>query len=98
LSNKVATKISGKQRQLEVKRANRIHWIKPILQHADDIRITKFRYEENDGTKRNYYWYKSKKYMVVLQFLNPDYILITGFCVDDENAGYFQRRYNNRIV
>lgn len=90
-------KISPKQRQFEIVRANRVHWIKPILEHADDARITNFRFEESDGTLRDYFWYKGKKYMVILEEIRPDYHLITGFCVDDKNFSYYQNRYNNRV-
>jgi hypothetical protein len=91
-------KISPKTRKFKLDRANRIHWIKPILEHANDKRITCFRFEENDGKIRDYYWYKQKGYMVVVEEVNPDYQLITGFVVDGKNVFYYNNKYNNRIV
>ena len=65
--------------------------------HADDARITNFTYEENDGTLRDYFWYKEKKFMVVLEEINPDYHLITGFCVDNKNIAYYEKRFKRRV-
>ncbi len=91
-------KISPKTRKFKEDRANRIHWIKPILEHANDAKITSFRFEESDGKIRDYYWYKEKGYMVVVEEVNPDYQLITGFCVDTKNELYYNNKYDNRIV
>jgi hypothetical protein len=90
--------ISPKQRSFVMDRANRIHWLKPILLHASDPLITTFKIEEVDGSIRNYFWYKAKKFMVVLEVILPNYILITGFCVDDKNIRYYERLYNRRLI
>lgn len=44
--------------------------------------ITRFRYIENSGREREYFWYRAKGYMVVVEYINPNFALITGFCVD----------------
>jgi hypothetical protein len=94
--SKGKTKISPKQRQLEPQRCNRIHWIKPILENHTDSRITVFKYKEENGIIRDYYWFREKKYMVILEFVRPDFILITGFCVDRKNYNYYENKYNRR--
>lgn len=86
------------KREFDIERANRIHWIKPILENCDDARITSFRSKESNGSIRNYFWYKAKKFMVILEEIVPNYVLITGYCVDDKNHSYYQRKYTNRIV
>lgn len=83
-------------RVFDSKRANRVHWIKQILDNCDDKRITCFRYIENNGTEREYFWYRSKQYIVILEQILPDYTLITGFCVDPENTSYYQNKYIKR--
>ena len=62
----------------------------------EDKRITYFRYIEDDGTLRDYYWYRGKQYIVIVEYIQPDYALITGFCVDCDNQPYYQNKYINR--
>ncbi len=86
----------GKKRSFLSDRANRIHWIKPILEHRIDKRISQFKFKESNGTIREYYWYKEKNYMVILEEVLPDYFLITGFCIDEKNKNYFLRKERNK--
>ena len=74
----------NKKRCFEPERANRIHWIKPILLNCDDRRIKKYQFEENDGKIRDYFWFEEKDYVVVLEKILPDYWLITAHVVDDK--------------
>lgn len=89
-------KISPKIREFSSERAVRIHWIKPILENASDKRITRFRHTENSGREREYFWYRAKGYMVVVEYVNPDFALITGFCVDQTNQAYYMRKLQKR--
>lgn len=89
-------KISKTVREFRSERAVRIHWIKPILENASDKRITRFRYIENSGREREYFWYRMKGYMVVVERINPNYALITGFCVDHSNQAYYMRKLQNK--
>lgn len=84
-------------REFREERANRIHWIRVILENKDDKRITCFKYVEDDGAVRDYYWYRSKQYIVIVEYIRPDYSLITGFCVDGDNQPHYQKKYINRI-
>jgi hypothetical protein len=86
-----------KTREFRPERANRIHWIKPILEHHNDPRISNFRFVENDGTVRDYFWFKGKNFIVILEEVRPDYFLITGFCVDKQNFKYYLRKEANRL-
>lgn len=89
-------KTAGKIREFREERANRIHWIKPILENKNDKRITCFKYVEDDGTVRDYYWYRGKQYIVIVEYIRPDYALITGFCMDCDHRPYYQNKYVNR--
>ncbi|WP_439182517.1 hypothetical protein [Carboxylicivirga taeanensis] len=88
----------GKKRSFRADRANRIHWIKPILENRNDERISCFKFQESDDTIREYFWYKAKKYMVILEEVLPDYFLITGFCVDDKNLNYYLNKERNQCA
>lgn len=83
-------------REFRSERAVRVHWIKPILENASDKRITRFRYIENSGREREYFWYRAKGYMVVVEYINPNFALITGFCVDQSNHAYYMRKLQNK--
>lgn len=89
-------KISKRVREFRSERAVRVHWIKPILENASDKRITRFKYIENSGREREYFWYRAKDYMVVLEYVNPNFALITGFCVDQSNQAYYMRKLRNK--
>jgi hypothetical protein len=87
----------AKTRTFSSDRAGRVHWIRPILENHNDARITCFTFRENDGAIRNYYWYRKKMYIVVVENIDVECSLITGFCVDAKNRSYYQRKYENRI-
>ena len=89
-------KSSKKIREFRSDRVLRIHWIKPIIENCNDKRIRRFKCLEYTGREREYFWFL-KGYMVVVEFINPDIALITGFCIDQENHAYYMRKYQNRI-
>lgn len=91
------TRKQNRKRFFEEERANRIHWIKPILEHRESPLISHFKFRESDGNIRDYLWYKNKKYMVIIQKITSEYILITGFCVDEKNKLYYLRKEMNKI-
>lgn len=90
-------KTSRKVREFRSERALRVHWIKPILENSSDKRITRFKYMENSGREREYFWYRKKEYMVVVEYLSAEFALITGFCVDSSNQSYYMRKLKNRL-
>ena len=90
-------KVSKKVREFLSERSLRVHWINPILENASDKRITHFRYIENSGREREYFWYRNKGYMVVVEYVNPNFALITGFCVDQSNQAYYMRKLQNKV-
>jgi hypothetical protein len=89
-------KTARKIREFRSERANRVHWLKPIIENCNDRRIRRFRYRELNGREREYLWF-IKGYMVVLEFIDPEKTLITGFCVDESNQADYLKKYNNRI-
>lgn len=74
----------SKRRVFEPQRANRIHWIKPILLNCKDNRIRKYKFVESDGKVRDYFWFEEKDVVVVLEMVLSDYWLITAHIVDDK--------------
>lgn len=89
-------KTSRKIREFRSERALRIHWIKPIIENCNDHRIRRFKCLEYSGREREYFWF-NQGYMVIVEFLNPNVALITGFCVDQDNQAYYLRKYQDNI-
>ncbi|MBN1363984.1 MAG: hypothetical protein JW976_04175 [Syntrophaceae bacterium] len=83
--------LSGK-RYFEPKRANRVHWIKPILENHTDIRIRHFKFKESNGRIRDYFWHEEKEFVVIIEMINAEYFLISTHCVDDHDK--YSKRYH----
>lgn len=74
-------------------RANKIHWIRCILENRKDEEITFFQYPEDDGTLRDYFWYKEENFLVIMEKITPDYMVITSFYIDNKrNKEYFENK------
>jgi hypothetical protein len=87
------SKYSGK-RNFDNQRANRIHWVKPILENASDNRIKYFERINDDNFNQRFYWFKEKNLIVILREIEPDVLLVTSFCVDDMEKRKYQGWYN----
>lgn len=74
-------------------RANKIHWVRCILENNKDEEITHFKYPEENGQLRDYYWYKEGDFIVITHIVNPDSLIITSFHIDDDrNRRYYENR------
>ena len=78
-------------------RANRIHWIKPILLNKNHKDILYYKWKDSDGVCKEHFYYLSKNFMVVLKTISEDFQIVTAFCVDDEDKFKFFERYRNYI-
>ena len=74
-------------------RANKIHWIRRILENKSEEDVIYFQYPENDGTIRDYYWFKDGDFLVIMEKIAPDYLIITGFHADNRrNKEHFEKK------
>ena len=80
-----------KLRCFEPSRANRVHWIKPILLNCNDNRIKKYQFIENKGKVRDYFWYEAKRFIVILEMILPDYWLVSAHVVDKDDRKHKDR-------
>ncbi len=87
------SKYKGK-RDFDHDRANKIHWIRVILENADDVRIKYFERVNDKGYNQQFYWYQEKGFLVIIRELNPDLFLITAFCVDTINFRTYKYYYD----
>ena len=86
------SKHSGK-RNFDPERANKIHWIRPILENASDPRIKYFEALNDDNENQQFYWFEEKSFVVILREINPNLLLITSFSVDKEERYGFKKKY-----
>ena len=82
----------GNARFFTPERANRIHWIKPILLSHPTKQITYFKWKDQRGICKEHFWLFSKNFMVVTRDIGQDMKIVTAFCVDkDLKQGYHER-------
>jgi hypothetical protein len=92
----ITRKNSVNRRVFDPHRANKLHWVKHILLNKSDDDIYYFEYEEGNGSMRDYYWYKNGNFLVIMEKIRPDYLIITSFNIDDNSQrNMYERRYNN---
>jgi len=86
------SKHSGK-RYFDCHRANRIHWVKPILENVTDARILHFEKVNDKGYNQHFLWYREKDFIIILREIDPDLLLVTSFCVDALNKSLYKQWY-----
>jgi hypothetical protein len=91
------SKYSGK-REFDNERANKIHWIKPIIENVADIRIKYFEAVNDEGANQKFYWFEEKRFIVIIREINPDILLITSFSVDINQKVKYNRMYEKYKV
>ncbi|HZL11560.1 MAG TPA: hypothetical protein VFC65_16375 [Prolixibacteraceae bacterium] len=88
------SKYSGK-RNFDNQRANRIHWVKPLLENASNFNVKYFERINDKGFNQRYYWLKKKDFLVILREIVPDVLLVTSFCVDEMEKNKYQRWFDD---
>lgn len=92
-------KFEIKQRLPDLRRCERLPWVKPIIEHSQDSMILSWDYCEGDGTIKTYVWLKEHDFVVIMKkYKNNSRRLITSFCVDKEYKRIdFERKYKSRL-
>ncbi len=80
-------------RDFDHERANKIHWIRPIIENVTDARIKYFERIHDTGYNQRFYWYEEKGFIVIIRELKPDYFLVTAFSVDTYEKPKYKRYY-----
>lgn len=82
---------SQKERFFELNRANRIHWVKQILLCYPCKDVKYFKWTDERGECKEYFWYLSGNFMVVLKDISDKLKVVTAFCIDnDERLKFFE--------
>lgn len=83
----------SKQRVFDPERANKIHWIKPIVENDNNVKIKYFERLHYNGQNQRYFWYQDKNYVVIVREITEKLQLITAFKVDDIEKNRFLQWY-----
>jgi hypothetical protein len=83
------------KRNFDRERANKIHWIKPCIEHVKNYRVTYFERLHHNGKNQRYYWFRDRGFVVIIREIQVDLQLITAFCVDELKATQFKRWNEN---
>lgn len=86
-------------RVADPRRAERLPWARPMLDHAADPTILHWDYEEGDKTIKTYVWLQDFDFVVIMKRMqNQSRRLITSFYVDYNNKRRdLQRKYDQRL-
>jgi hypothetical protein len=94
----ITRKSKSGHRVFDRNRANRIHWIKCILENHEDEDILCLKHTEGNGAIRDYYWYEREDFLVIMKEVTPDYIIITSFYIDDNyKKKYYRKKYESYL-
>jgi hypothetical protein len=87
------------ERLPDLRRCERLPWVKPLIEHPSDPEVLAWDYEEGDRTIRTYVWVKEYDFVVIMKsYSNGKRRLITSFYVDEQyKRNDFERKYMGRI-
>jgi len=77
-------------------RANKIHWIKAIIDNHESPLVKIFE-KKAKGHNNIFLWLECKSYIVILREIRQKYLLVTGYCVDKTEKIRFKKEYENYI-
>lgn len=77
----VITKGKGEDRILDTERARRLSWISDMLDGVAEG-LSRWKYQEGDGTNKLYYWLEDERYVLILAERKSVISLVTAFYVD----------------
>ena len=83
----------SKKRYFDPERANKIHWIKPVILFQEDNRIKYFERQHYNGQNQRYFWLAEKSYVVIVREITDNLQLVTAFKVDDIEERRFKKWY-----
>lgn len=88
-----------KERLPDLRRCERLPWVKPIIEHALEPEVLDWDYEEGDRSIKTYIWIKESNFVVIMKkYPDSKRRLITSFYLDRTNKRKeFEIKYSNRI-
>lgn len=83
----------------DLRRCERLPWVRPLIEHAAWAEVLAWDYLEGDGATKTYVWLKDWDFVVIMKkYPDCKRRLITSFYVDsDYKQQDLERKYLNRI-
>lgn len=83
----------------DLRRSERLPWIKPMVEHPGDSELLCWNYLEGDASIKTYVWLKDLDFVVIMKkYEDESRRLVTSFYVDSEfKKNDLERKYVNRI-
>jgi hypothetical protein len=80
-------------------RAERLPWVRALIEHPDEPGVRRFKYREGSGVVRTYIWYEAGGFAVVLEPLSRGAMrLITAFYIQsDMRRQEMRNKYAARV-
>lgn len=83
------------KRQYDRDRANRIHWVRLILENCQRPIVSYFEEYNSDAVKQYFYWVQPLDFIIILREVSTDLLLVTAYCVDNYNKTQYRNKLNN---
>jgi hypothetical protein len=97
----ITRKSIGGKRVFDRHRANKLHWVRCILENRNEAEISYFESMDSHGVIKDHFWFVDGYFLVIMKKVAPDYLIISSFHIDnDKNRKYFEgklRRYQRGI-
>ena len=72
----------GQPRSIDISRASRVPWIRPLIENFNNPELVYFQYLEGSGYVRDYIWDRTNDYVVILENKGHQLHLVTAFNID----------------
>jgi hypothetical protein len=88
-----------RERLPDLRRCERLPWVRPLIEHPSDPEVLAWDYEEGDRTIKTYVWIKDYDFVAIMKrYPDQKRRLITSFYVDTKfKRDDFERKYSDRI-
>ena len=91
----IVTRKTSRGRVYDSARANRSHWVKTILENHESKLIQYYKWKDEKGVCKEHFWFRRKDFMVVLKPVSTNLMIVTAFCVDDDEKLKFFERFKD---
>ncbi len=86
-------------RLIDNRRAERLHWAKPLMEteESDEIKIWEYTEGTKDKGTRTYIWLENYRYVVILQNKKASYYWVTAFYVNEWKNKELCKKYEKTL-
>jgi hypothetical protein len=92
-------KYAGGERVPDLRRSERLPWVKPTINNSNEPEALAWDYEEGDGSIKTYVWLKDLSYVVIMKkYKDESRRLITSYYLDyPHEERKMMKKYRGRL-